>query len=87
MDCPLKNAALYTAVPISEIFTVGKRRKVVVVFAVITSFLLFVLAILYLGMVGTITPEMSALMLVALSGLYVGFGVLIAVYRLIDKLQ
>jgi len=35
----------------------------------------------------TISPEMAILMLVALIGLYFGFGVLIAVYRLVSKLE
>ena len=34
-----------------------------------------------------ISLGMAKLMLVALVGMYVGFGVLIAVYRLIDKLE
>ncbi len=35
----------------------------------------------------TVSPEMATLMLVALTGLYFGFGVLIAVYRLVSKLE
>lgn len=34
-----------------------------------------------------VSPEMAMLMLVALFGLYFGFGVLIAVYRLVGKLE
>ena len=34
-----------------------------------------------------ISFEMAMLMLVALLGMYIGFGILIAVYRLIDKLE
>ena len=34
-----------------------------------------------------ISPEMAILMLVALLGLYVGFGVLITVYRFLEKLE
>jgi hypothetical protein len=33
-----------------------------------------------------ITPQLALLMLVALTGLYFGFGVLIAVYRFISRL-
>lgn len=43
--------------------------------------------ILYLGAKGIVTPQMALLMLVALFGLYVGFGVLIAVYRFMSKLE
>lgn len=34
-----------------------------------------------------VTPQLALLMLVALVGLYFGFGVLIAVYRFISKLE
>jgi hypothetical protein len=36
---------------------------------------------------GIFTPEQALLLLVALFGLYVGFGILIVVYRLINKLD
>jgi hypothetical protein len=36
---------------------------------------------------GTIGPEMAKLMLVALLAIYIGFGFLIAVYRLMDRLE
>jgi hypothetical protein len=54
------------------------------------------IALLFIGLVGTIvfllarkviSVEMAILMLVALLAMYVGFGILIAVYRLIDKLE
>ncbi len=34
-----------------------------------------------------VSPVMARLMLVALVGLYVGFGILIAIYRLVGKLK
>lgn len=58
-------------------------------FAVGVGALFFALIalILYLGAKGVVTPQMALLMLVALFGLYVGFGVLIAVYRFMSKLE
>ncbi|HEV8647644.1 MAG TPA: hypothetical protein VGR01_18960 [Burkholderiales bacterium] len=43
--------------------------------------------IIFLFVAKIISIEMAKLMLVALLGLYVGFGFLIAVYRLIGKLD
>jgi hypothetical protein len=54
------------------------------------------IAVSFAGLVGTIiflwqmkivTVEMAKLMLVALLAMYVGFGVLIAVYRMVAKLE
>jgi hypothetical protein len=54
------------------------------------------IAALFTGLVGTIifllekriiSFEMAILMLVALLAMYVGFGILIAVYRLMRKLE
>ncbi len=43
--------------------------------------------IIYLTRTRIITPEMGLLMLVAVLGCYIGFGVLLAVYRLIRRLE
>jgi hypothetical protein len=43
--------------------------------------------IIFLMVTRTVTAQMGILMLVASVGMHVGFGVLIAVYRLIDKLE
>jgi len=54
------------------------------------------IAALFTGLVGTIifllekkiiSFEMAILMLIALLAMYVGFGILIAVYRLVGKLE
>jgi hypothetical protein len=54
------------------------------------------IAALFAGLVGTIifllekkiiTFEMAILMFIALLAMYVGFGILIAVYRLMSKLE
>lgn len=52
------------------------------------AMLFFVLAgiTMYLSATGKITIQLALLMLFALLGLYVGFGVLIVVRRLVNKL-
>ncbi len=44
-------------------------------------------AIILLASAGVIPGPMALLMLVALVGLYLGFGVLIAVYRFVARLE
>jgi uncharacterized membrane protein YeaQ/YmgE (transglycosylase-associated protein family) len=50
------------------------------------SFAGLVGAIIFLWEMKIISVEMAKLMLVALLGMYVGFGILIAIYRLISRL-
>ena len=38
-------------------------------------------------MLQAVTPQMALLMLVALAGLYIGFGILILVYQLVSRLE
>jgi hypothetical protein len=64
-----------------------KNRTLKVVAAVAASFTGFVGTIILLLERKVISVEMASLMLVALLAVYVGFGVLITVYRLIDKLK
>jgi hypothetical protein len=47
----------------------------------------FVVAIMFLSRARIISVPMALLMLAALLGLYVGFGVLIAVYRFTNRLR
>ncbi len=51
------------------------------------SFLALIGVIVHLTMNDVVTPQMGLLLGVALFGCYVGFGILIAVYRLINKLD
>ena len=44
-------------------------------------------ATIFLLLTRTVGAQLGILMLVALVGLHLGFGILIAVYRLIDKLE
>jgi hypothetical protein len=51
------------------------------------SFTVLVITIIFLMIAKVITFEMAMLMLVALLGMYIGFGILIAVYRFVAKLD
>lgn len=62
-------------------------KKLGVVAGIVTLFTGLVGTIVFLASTKTITVEMAILMLVALLGMYVGFGFLIAVYRFVDKLK
>ena len=64
-----------------------KNRTLKVVAGIAASFTGLVGTIIFLLERKVISVEMASLMLVGLLGMYVGFGVLIAVYRLVDKLK
>ncbi|MGH8632733.1 MAG: hypothetical protein ACRET7_01230 [Burkholderiales bacterium] len=64
-----------------------KKRTLMVVAGIAGSFAGLAGTIIFLLVAKIISFQMAMLMLVALLGLYVGFGFLIAVYRLIDKLE
>ncbi len=63
------------------------NRTLKTVAGIVVSFVGLAGTILYLLAAGKISFEMAMLMLVGLLAMYVGFGVLIAVYRLISKLD
>lgn len=64
-----------------------RNRTLKAVAGIAASFVGLVGTIIFLSEMKIITFEMAKLMLVALLGIYVGFGILIAVYRLIAKLE
>jgi len=64
-----------------------KARTLKIVAGIVASFAGFVAAIIFLSMAEIVSFEVAKLLLVALLGMYIGFGVLIAAYRLISKLQ
>ena len=64
-----------------------KNRTLKVVAGIAASFAGFAGTIIFLWEAKIIGFELAVLMLVALLGLYFGFGVLIAVYRLVGKLD
>ena len=64
-----------------------RSRTLRTVAGIAASFAGLVGTIFFLSEMKIISFEMAKLMLVALLGMYVGFGILIAVYRLIGKLK
>jgi hypothetical protein len=64
-----------------------RNRTLIVVAAIVVSFTGLVGTIVILLASKIISFEMAMLMIVALLGMYIGFGFLIAVYRLIGKLD
>jgi hypothetical protein len=64
-----------------------RNRKLKVVAGISASFVALVGTIIFLSGMKIISVAVAKLMLVALLGMYVGFGILIAVYRLIGKLK
>jgi len=64
-----------------------RNRTLIVVAGIVVSFTGLVGTIILLSETKIISFEMAMLMLAALLGMYIGFGVLIAVYRLVDKLE
>ena len=64
-----------------------KNRTLKVVAGIAASFIGLVGTIIFLLETKIISFEMAILMLVALLAMYVGFGILIAVYRLMSKLE
>ena len=65
----------------------SKNRTLKVVAGIAASFTGLVGTIIFLLVTKIISIEMASLMLVALLAMYVGFGILIAVYRLMGKLK
>ncbi|HET9447978.1 MAG TPA: hypothetical protein VFO35_17060 [Steroidobacteraceae bacterium] len=63
------------------------RRKLKIAAAVSLTFTGIVVLIFTLMIKGAVTFQLGLLMLVALLGLYFGFGVLILIYRFVAKLQ
>ena len=64
-----------------------KNRTLRVVAGIAASFTGLVGAIMFLLVKKIISFEMATLMLIALLAMYVGFGILIAVYRFMAKLE
>jgi hypothetical protein len=64
-----------------------RSRTLKVVAGIAASFTALVGAIILLLEMKIISVEMAKLMLVALLAMYVGFGILIAIYRLIARLD
>jgi len=64
-----------------------RNRTLKVVAGIVISFTGLVVTIILLSEAKIISFTMAMLMLAALLGMYIGFGILIAVYLLIGKLE
>jgi hypothetical protein len=64
-----------------------RSKTLKVAAGIAASFIGLAGTIIFLSAMEVVSVEMAKLMLVALLGLYVGFGFLIAVYRFIGKLE
>jgi len=64
-----------------------RRKTLKVVAGIAASFIGLAGTVVFLSATEVMSFEMAKLMLVALLGLYVGFGFLFAVYRFIGKLE
>ena len=64
-----------------------RNRTLKIVAGIVVSFTALAVTIVLLSRSKIISFEVAILMLVALVGMYLGFGILIAVYRLISKLE
>jgi hypothetical protein len=65
----------------------AKKRTLIVVAVSVVSFITLAAVIITLLAMKIIGSATALLMLVALVGVYVGFGALIAIYRLISRLE
>jgi archaellum biogenesis protein FlaJ (TadC family) len=63
------------------------KKKLKVAALISLSFTGIVVLVMALLVKGVITFQLALLMLVALLGLYFGFGVLIFLYRFVDRLK
>ena len=63
----------------------GKGRRIAA--GVAASFLAILALVGWLAAEQVVTPQMAVLMAIATFGLYVGFGILIAVFRMINRLE
>ena len=65
----------------------ANTRKLGVIAGLIALFTALVVTVIFLAVAKKITGTLAMLMLIALLGMYVGFGFLIAVYRFVEKLK
>jgi len=66
---------------------VSRNRTLKIVAGIAGSFAGLLGTIIFLSVIKIISFEMAKLMLAALVAMYIGFGILIAIYRFIGKLE
>lgn len=65
----------------------GNRKSIWFVVSAVLVFILLVAAVFVLVRSGSVSVQLGLLMLICLLGLYVSFGILIAIYQLVSKLE
>jgi len=65
----------------------SKNRTPKLLVGIVASFMGFACVIIFLLATKTVSVQIGILMLVASVGMHLGFGILLAVYRLISKLE
>jgi protein-S-isoprenylcysteine O-methyltransferase Ste14 len=66
---------------------INKTKKLFIIAAVMSSFILLGIMIVFLARSAIITVTLAILMLVGLIGIYVGFGILIAAHVMVRNLD
>ncbi|MGK0298078.1 MAG: hypothetical protein ACI9XC_001696 [Gammaproteobacteria bacterium] len=66
---------------------INKTKKIFIIAAIMSSFMLLAIMIVFLARSAIITVTLAILMLVGMIGIYVGFGILIAAHVMIRKLD
>lgn len=66
---------------------IGNRKSIWFVVSAVLVFILLVAAVFVLVQSGSVSVQLGLLMLICLLGLYVSFGILIAIYQLVSKLE
>lgn len=74
-------------VPVDGARTMPGKRPIYIALGIAVSFIVLAGGIIYLSAQDIVTPTQAKLMLMELLGLYIGFGVLIAVYRFMRDLE
>jgi len=65
----------------------NKKSKILLLFAAMMLFVSLVAALFYSVKTGLLPFEMGLLLFISLLGMYMGFGILIGAYRLVNKLN
>lgn len=63
------------------------KKRLKTVLTIMFTFILLAVVVFYFAVTEAISLQLGLLMLIGLVGLYIGFGILFLVYRLIAKLD
>ncbi|MGH1537466.1 MAG: hypothetical protein ACRBDX_05400 [Gammaproteobacteria bacterium] len=65
----------------------NKKNKILLLLAAMMMFVSLVSALFYTVKTGLLPFQMGLLLFISLMGMYIGFGILIGAYRLVNKLN